>query len=210
MDLVTITDHDSTDGLHRIQNHPNAYISAEVTCHMPTGTQIHVGVYDITERQHIQIQGRRNDLVSLLMYLSKHRIFFSLNHLFSSLTGPRTQEDFDWFRDYFPAFETRNGQMLTRLNRRAEHLARRWQKIGVGGSDAHTLAWAGTTYTEVCGARNKEEFLSGPRSGNGYLRGAKGSYGSLASDLLRISGHAFQENPWMGAFVPILLYSCQR
>ena len=37
---------------------------------MPSGTQIHVGVYDITERQHIEIQRRRNDLIALLMYLT--------------------------------------------------------------------------------------------------------------------------------------------
>ena len=55
------------------------------------------------------------------------------------------------------------------------------------------------------GARTKEEFLAGLRPGRGYVVGAEGSYGKLAGDLLRIGGRAFQENPWMAAFVLILL-----
>jgi len=41
---------------------------------MPSGTQAHVGVYDLSERQHNQLLRRRGDLVSLLMYLTERRI----------------------------------------------------------------------------------------------------------------------------------------
>src|ERR1700691_1515748 len=60
MDLVTITDHDSVGSAEALRRHPDFFLSEEVTCHMPSGTLLHVGVYDVTERQHIQIQRRRD------------------------------------------------------------------------------------------------------------------------------------------------------
>ena len=79
---------------------------------MPSGTEVHIGVYDFHERQHAQLLQRRNDLVALLMYLTERRLFFSINHVFSSADGPRDREDFAWFQEYFPAIETRNSHML--------------------------------------------------------------------------------------------------
>jgi predicted metal-dependent phosphoesterase TrpH len=205
MDLVTITDHDSIEGALVIRNHRNVFLSEEVTCRMPSGTTIHIGAYDLTERQHVQIQQRRNDLISLLMYLTERRIFFSVNHVFSGLTGPRAREDFDWLQYYFPAVETRNGQMLAGVNARAERLAKRWQKTGIAGSDAHTRASAGTTYTEVPGATNRQEFLEGLRAGHGRVCGDMGGYVKLTRDLLLIVGEAVKEKPWMAAFGLIIL-----
>ena len=60
---------------------------------MPSGTEAHIGVYDLSERQHTQLLRRRNDLVALLMYLTERRLFFSINHVFSSVTGRREIED---------------------------------------------------------------------------------------------------------------------
>ena len=53
MDLVTLTDHDSIGGAEELRRYPDFFVSEEVTCTMPSGTQVHIGVYDITERQHI-------------------------------------------------------------------------------------------------------------------------------------------------------------
>src|ERR1700691_924241 len=82
MDLFTLTDHDSVDGAEKLKRYPNFFTSEELTCRMPSGTEVHIGVYDITERQHAQLLQRRNDLVALLMYLTERRIFFSINHVF--------------------------------------------------------------------------------------------------------------------------------
>jgi len=60
---------------------------------MPTGTQMHLGVYGIGERDHAEIQRRRNDFIALLMYLTERKLFFSVNHVFSGLTGSRDDED---------------------------------------------------------------------------------------------------------------------
>ena len=94
MDLFTLTDHDSIEGAETLRREPNFFLSEELTCRMPSGTEVHIGVYDFHERQHVQLLQRRNDLVALLMYLTERRIFFSINHVFSSVTGRREREDF--------------------------------------------------------------------------------------------------------------------
>ena len=66
MDLVTLTDHDSIEGAEALRKHPDFFVSEEVTCRMPSGTRAHVGVYDLTERQHCEINRRRNDLIRLI------------------------------------------------------------------------------------------------------------------------------------------------
>src|SRR6202142_4576065 len=96
MDLVTVTDHDSIGAAAELRHHPDFFLSEEVTCRMPSGTYAHVGVYDITERQHAEIYRRRNDLIRLLCYLSEQRLFFTVNHVFSSVTGRRNEDDFKW------------------------------------------------------------------------------------------------------------------
>src|SRR6202034_4769743 len=154
----------------------------ELTCRMPSGTEVHIGVYDFHERQHAQLLARRNDLVSLLMYLSERRIFFSINHVFSAVTGRREREDFAWFQEYFPAVETRNSHMLESANQRAAQLATQWDKIAIGGSDAHALPSAGSAYSEGPGAREQEEFFAGLRAGMGRVGGESGGFSKLTRD----------------------------
>lgn len=205
MDLMTVTDHDSIDGAALLAHHSDFFISEELTCTMPSGTTVHIGAYDLTERQHLELQRRRNDLLALLVYLSERRIFFSINHIFSGLTGPRDAEDFVWFEQYFPAVETRNGQMLQLMNERAESLARRWRKIELGGSDAHAQASAGTTWTEVFGARTKEEFFARLREGRGRTVGENGGYAKLTRDVFLIARDAVREKRWPALLAPLAL-----
>jgi predicted metal-dependent phosphoesterase TrpH len=205
MDLVTLTDHDSIEGAEEVRGRADFFTSEELTCRMPSGAEVHIGVYDITERQHTQLQQRREDLVALLMYLTESRVFFSINHVFSCLTGKRDADDFAWFRDYFPAIESRNGHMLRRQNKDSQRLARQWRKIEVAGSDAHAAASAATAYTEVPGARNKEEFFAGLRGGKGRVRGNSGSYMKLTRDLLLIGAGTMREKHWSVLLSPLAL-----
>jgi predicted metal-dependent phosphoesterase TrpH len=203
MNLVTLTDHDSIEGAEELRHHDDFFVSEEATCKMPSGTTVHVGVYDLNDAQHIEIQRRRDDLESLLAFLKEQRLFFAVNHVFSSLTGRRVLEDFDWFISAFPAFETRNGHMLACNNRRAARLARWTGKVGLGGSDGHTLASIGTTYTVVPGARNKQEFLAGLRSGQGRVRGQSGSYWKLARDVFLVSLEMMHDKRWTMLLAPL-------
>jgi predicted metal-dependent phosphoesterase TrpH len=211
MDLVTITDHDSIDAVEALRSRPDFFLSEEVTCKLPSGGELHVGVYDITERDHIEIQRRRNDFPSLRAYLYERNLFFSANHVFSSLTGRRTLEDFELFESAFPAIETHNGHMLKRANRNAALLADCAALAEVGGSDAHALASVGCAYTVVPNARDKREYLDGLRRGIGRVRGGNGGYFKLTREVLSIGRSMVQENPTtlpltlLGVAVPLIV-----
>jgi predicted metal-dependent phosphoesterase TrpH len=205
MDLVTVTDHDSIDAAEALRRHPDFFLSEEVTCRMPSGTKVHVGVYDITGRQHVEIQRRRTDIESLAAYLREENLFFTINHVFSRLTGRRRLSDFGYFATLFPGVETRNGHMLRSLNRWSEELAVWFGKAAVAGSDAHTLASAGLTWTSVPGARTKAEFLAGVRRGQARAGGAQGDYAKLTADVLRIGLAMVREKPAAAVLVPLAL-----
>src|SRR6266446_8304740 len=89
MSIVTLTDHDSIEGAEVLRRYPDFFLSEEVTVRMPSGTEMHLGVYGLTERDHVEIQRRRTDFIGLLMYLTERKLFFSANHIFSGLTGRR-------------------------------------------------------------------------------------------------------------------------
>jgi predicted metal-dependent phosphoesterase TrpH len=205
MSIVTLTDHDSIDAGEALRKHPDFFLSEEATVRMPGGTEMHLGIYGITERDHIEIQRRRKDFISLMMYLTEKKLFFSVNHVFSSLTGQRLADDFCWFASYVPAFESRNGQMWRRANESAARLASQLGKIAMGGSDSHTIRGVGRTYTEVPGARTVDEFFAGLRAGQGQVHGAHGSYAKLTADVLHIVWSLWMEKPWTLALMPLSL-----
>src|SRR5258708_19803960 len=113
------------------------------------------------------------------MYLTERKLFFSVNHVFSVLTGWREEEDFRWLASYVPAFETRNGQTTAKANAGAERLAARLGKIGLAGSDSHTIAGVGLNYTEVRGACTVDEFFAGLRARPPPLYGIPRTYFQL-------------------------------
>ena len=203
MSIVTLTDHDSIDAAEVLRKHPDFFISEEVTVSLPTGTTMHLGVYGISERDHAETQRRRNDFIALLMYLTERKIFFSANHLFSSLTGRRDAEDFNWFASYVPAFEVRNGQMWKQANEQAQQMAAKLGKAGVAGSDSHTLAGVALTYTEVPGARTVEEFFTGLRNGRGVIHGQDGSFGKITLDIFSFAGSLLKAQPLAAALLPL-------
>jgi len=206
MSMVTLTDHDSIDAAEVLRKHPDFFLSEEVTVRMPTGTQMHLGVYGITEKDHAEIQRRRNDFIALLMYLTERKLFFSANHMFSSLTGRRDAEDFNWFASYVPAFEVRNGQMWKEANQQAQQMATKLGKAGVAGSDSHTLAGVAQTFTEVPGARTVEEYFTGLRAGRGIVHGQDGSFAKITLDIFAFAGNLLKEKPAAAALLPLTLF----
>src|SRR3984957_4226658 len=198
MDLVTVTDHDSIDAVEELRSHPDFFLSEEVTCTMPSGTEMHAGVYGIEEKDHAELQRRRHDIESLLAYAVERCLFVTVNHLYSSLTGPRREDDFAVFARDFHGVETINGQMLACSNKLAGDFARRFSKPVVGGSDSHTLAGLARTFTEVPGARNATEFLAGMGRGQSAAVGESGDYLKLTSAVFAIGGSLIRATPWMG------------
>jgi predicted metal-dependent phosphoesterase TrpH len=204
MDLVTVTDHDSIDAAESLRMYPDFFLSEEVTCTSPSGTLLHVGVFDIGESHHVELQRRRDDLPRFLAYLNEQDLLFAANHVFSGLTGPRTAADFDLFALSFPAVETRNGQMPRASNRSAAYFARRFAKSQIGGSDAHTLAAAARTFTEVRAARTKQEFFEGLRAARCVPRGEHGGYWKLTRAVVEIGLSALAERPWLLPLSPLV------
>lgn len=205
MTAVTLTDHDSIEAAETLRSHPDFFLSEEVTAQMPSGTEAHLGVYNLAERDHVEIQRRRKDFVALLMYLTERKLFFSVNHVFSGLTGRREEQDFCWFESYVPAYETRNGQMWRKANEGAANLAASLGKIAVAGSDSHALAGVGRTFTEVPGAQTIDEYFAGLRAGWGHVSGEHGSYGKITGDVYSIVGSLFKHAPWTLALAPLAL-----
>jgi predicted metal-dependent phosphoesterase TrpH len=207
MSVVTLTDHDSIEGSEALRRHADFFLSEEVTVRMPSGCEIHLAVYAISERDHLEIQRRRTDFISLLMYLTERKLFFSVNHVFSGLTGRRHTDDFSWFASYVPALEVRNGQMWSEANRSAECLAKKLNKVGIAGSDSHTLAGVARTYTEVPGVRTVDEFFIGLRASRGIIHGEHGRYAKITADVYRFVGAVVNEKPWLAALLPLAIFA---
>jgi predicted metal-dependent phosphoesterase TrpH len=205
MNLVTVSDHDSIDAAESLGRHPDFFVSEEVTCHLPSGNELHIGVYDLAERQHVEIQRRRNDLPRLVAYLDEERLFYSVNHAFSALTGRRSLEDFDWIDRASPAVEALNGHVLERSNGLARRMAKHASKVMLGGSDAHTLHSLGTAWTRVRGARDKEEFLEGLRRGRARVEGESGNFWKLTRDVLQICAALLEEKPLTAILAPLAM-----
>lgn len=163
-----------------------------------------MGVYDIQERDHVEIQSRRDDLASLFAYLNERELLFSINHAFSGLTGSRAEADFDDFAEYFPAVEVLNGQMLPIANGHAETFAARHRKIALAGSDSHTLGGLGRTYTQVHGARDRRDFVDGLKRGRTAPFGEAGGYPKLLRAVLEISCGMMNERRWTIALAPLM------
>ena len=204
MDLVTVTDHDSIDAVEELRHHADFFLSEEVTCTLPSGTEMHAGVYGIRDRDHVELQRRRTDIESMLAYAGENRLFVTVNHLYSSLTGPRADADFELFARDFHGVETVNGQMLARANRLAANFAKRFRKPVAGGSDSHTLGGAARTWTEVRGANTIEEFMAGLRQGHAQAKGESGNCWKLTRSVCDIGWTLARSNPKAAIFSALL------
>src|SRR5215470_6439175 len=196
MDYVTITDHDSIDGcLALLNRHPDLddfFISEEVETWFPeTRQRIHVNVFDIDEKQHAEIQRRRENIYDLHDYLREERILSSANHMFQNYrmrNSPRHY--FEEMLRMFDVFEVKNGAMASQHNRLVEDLMavvseKRGAVSLVAGSDAHTLSPLARVYT-VAEAETYRDFLDRVRTGECFVWGSEMGFRVLLSDVYRM------------------------
>jgi predicted metal-dependent phosphoesterase TrpH len=203
MQIVTVTDHDSVGAAEELRRFPDFFVSEEVTCILPGGNEAHIAVYDISERQHVEIQARRNDMPRFLAYLREQDLLFGVNHAFSALTGNRRAADFALFEAEFPVLETLNGHIPARSNRAAASMAERRRKIATGGSDSHTMGPLARTWTEVPGARTVREFLDGLRAGRATVAGLDGTPWLLTRTVLETGAYFVRELGWPALLFPL-------
>jgi len=195
MDLVAITDHDRIDGALTIADRPDVIVGSEVTGVFPhDGVRVHLGVLDITEAQHREIQRLRHDVAELMPYLKQERIFVSLNHVASRINGHVTAAHIAALIPWVDGLEVRNGSRLACQNRTAARIASANGKIGVAGSDSHTYRGIGRTWVEAPHASTRAEFLAELHAGRVFVGGGEGSVFTLASDILRVTGRLYEEH----------------
>lgn len=194
MDLVTLTDHDAIDGaLELATAHQDAFVSEEVTCTLPGGRQIHVGVFGLDAPQHQRIERLRADAEAFFAFLAEESLPAAFYHPFSALTGPRETRDLLLGLRNLPLLETRNGLLGRTVNECARLTARVARLKSIGGSDAHTLRSVARAHTEVPGARDRSEFLDGLRRGYTIPRGETGGYARLTADVCVLFGCGARE-----------------
>lgn len=185
MDLVTITDHDQVSGALSISHYPDVIVGCEVTGAFPNdNVRVHLNVFGMSEAQHREVQRLRYDVLELMPYLKSERLFISLNHVASGVNGPITAPHVAALLPWVDALETNNGSRLPAQNMTAQCLSEASGKPGIAGSDAHTTRGIGRTWTEVPGARNRDEFMAGLWAGRCQIGGQQGSYFTLAGDML--------------------------
>src|SRR5258708_36061456 len=68
MSIVTLTDHDSIVAAEALRKYPDFFLSEEVTVRMPTETQIHLGVYGITDEDHAGISRDFHACIAAVVY----------------------------------------------------------------------------------------------------------------------------------------------
>ena len=198
MDYVTITDHDSIDGCLEIAHLPRTFISEQVTTYFPhDACKLHILVWGISEQQHRDIEGVRENIFDLQRYLQRAQIAHAVAHPLYSVNGKLEAMHLEQLILLFKHFEGINGLRDSLLSDLAQALfkqltpeqidvfanrhgvapahAEPWRKILVGGSDDHGGQFAASAFTETPAAKSVEEFLKSVRNGNCTARGQGGT-----------------------------------
>jgi glycosyltransferase involved in cell wall biosynthesis len=198
MDYVTITDHDAIEGCLEIAHLPHTFISEQVTTFFPhDGCKLHILVWGISEQQHREIEGVRDNVFDLQRYLQTAQIAHAVAHPLYSVNGKLEATHLEQLILLFKHFEGINGlrdallsdlaqSLLTQLtpekidasaNRHnfAPTHAEPWKKIFVAGSDDHGGKFVASAFTETPRAATVQEFLKHVRSGDCEPRGHGGT-----------------------------------
>lgn len=194
MDLVTVTDHDQISGALALGDRDDVLVGCEVSAEFPSADLcVHLNVLDITPSQFAEIDRLRLDVRELMPYLHQQGIYTSLNHVASGINGPVTAAHLAAVLPWVDGLEVINGTRLPSQNRTAVCVASAAGKHTLGGGDSHTGRGIGLTWTEVAGARSRDEFMKGLRAGRGIADGAHGGPQIMMSDFLRFTGNFLSE-----------------
>jgi len=183
MTHVTLTDHDSIEGALRLAHHDDFIVGEEVTAFFPSeALHVHVLVWGIDERQHVEIGELRFNVSELVEYLRAHGVAHALAHPFSLVTGGLRGEQLESLTGLFDVWEVRNGLSSREENELAEDVcARAAGRIGsCAGSDDHACLDIGTTFTTIRLGPRDETPLAALMAGAGRADGSHGSTAKLA------------------------------
>ncbi len=191
MDYVTITDHDTIDGVLAIADRPDVFVSEELTAHFRGEPQaVHVLCYGITPEDHEWLQANNGDVELCAMYLYDREIACALAHPYYAVGAPLTARHRRRLAELFGIWETRNGARARELNRPAAMYVATLDGIGIGGSDDHAGVDIGRTWTESPMAATPEEFLAHMRAGRVSAKGKQGSAAKWAHAAIALAARS--------------------
>ncbi|MFT3786172.1 MAG: glycosyltransferase [Tepidisphaeraceae bacterium] len=204
MDFVTITDHDSIEGVLKIADRTNVLVGEELTCWFPEDLcKMHVLVYGHARRQHDYLQSVAKDIYKVAEFIEREQIAHSVAHPIYRQNDRLERWHVERLLLMFKGFECLNGAhapshraafepVLDRLTR-AELLRlaevhgltprwpEPWHKARTAGSDDHGLLNIGLTYTEFPPeVKSVADILTCLREGTCRPAGESGSVLKLA------------------------------
>ena len=191
MDFVTITDHDTIDGVLEIADRPDVFISEELTAWFRGEEQaVHVLCYGIRPSDHDWLQAHSTDVEACAEYLHANNIACALAHPFYAVEAPLTAHHRRRLARMFDVWETRNGSRAPELNLPASVYIETHGGTGVAGSDDHAGVDIGRTWTRTPAASTPEEFLAHIRAGRTEVCGEQGSAAKWAHAALGLATRA--------------------
>lgn len=215
MDLVTITDHNTIDGVAEIAHLPGVFVSEEVTTYFPEDRcKVHVLAYDLSAEEHGDIQKIRESIYDLVAYLRQRNIVHAVAHPLYSINGKLTAEHFEKMLLLFRIFElngARNdaqnrilralipsvdGALLARLAEKHGDLPvppELGRKRMIGGSDDHSSLNIARLWTRVPGASEPASFLDGIGKGQAEVEGAPATPLTMAHNLYGIAYQYYRD-----------------
>ncbi len=196
MDFVTITDHDTIDGVLEIAHRRDVFVSEELTAHFKgePGAAVHVLCYGITPQDHQWLQRHASDVERCATYLHEHEIACALAHPFFAVRAPLAARHRSALAKLFPVWEVRNGSRARELNMPAVIYIETHGGTGVAGSDDHAGVDIGRTYTETPRVSTPEEFLGQIRAGEATACGDEGSAAKWAHTAIALAARAIGRN----------------
>ena len=188
MDFVTITDHDTIDGVLEIADRPDVFVSEELTARFAGEPQaVHVLCLGITPDDHEWLQAHADDVEQVAEYLREQEIASALAHPFYAVEAPLTARHRRRLAELFGVWEVRNGARAPELNAPAAVYVDTHGGTGVGGSDDHAGVDIGRTWTEAPAASTPREFLDHLRAGRVDAHGEQGSAAKWAHAAMAIA-----------------------
>jgi len=192
MDFVTITDHDTIDGVLQIADRPDVFVSEELTARFRGEPQaVHVLCYGITREDHEWLQANRGDVELCADYLREREIACALAHPYYHVAAPLLARHRRRLAQLFDVWEVRNGARARELNLPAAAYISALDRSGIGGSDDHAGVDVGRTWTVAPAAASPQEFLAHVREGRAHADGKHGSAAKWAHTAIALAARSF-------------------
>ncbi len=216
MDYVTVTDHNTIDGVLEIVHLPWVFISSEITAYFPEdGCKVHVVVLNITEAIFKEVMNLRKNLYELVAYLQQNSIIHFAAHPLYDMNSRLTADIIEKMLLLFDVFEVKNGSRAGRYNRAIENIlstltpekinmlsdrhnikpygAMPWKKGVVGGSDDHSGFFIGRAYTVSSAGESIKDFISSIKDKKTWAEGDDGDPLTLAHSIYGIAYRFYTE-----------------